>query len=213
MKHQSLLRALAIAGAFIALPAAADTVTATLHFENMLPFTGLVYAPDPTDNVMQRGVLDQHDKQFSSPVVAVSPGAELKIKNSDDFEHNVYADDHKQTGIAFDLGRIEPHEDFRLPVRWQEDSLLRLGCKIHPKMKAYVANVRSHYLAPVEFMPGKFDYQVSLSQVPERLKQINVLLPDLAPLTVSLKAGETKSVPVAVNGRSVGTIQFTRKGE
>ncbi|MCD6059726.1 MAG: hypothetical protein K0S16_37 [Moraxellaceae bacterium] len=220
MNRPTPLLTQAVTGAALALAlalalgasAAADTVTAKLRFDNMLPFTGVLYAPDKAAP-RQRATLDQKDKAFSTPVVVVSPEAELKIKNSDDFEHNVFADDKRQTGIAFDLGRIPAHDQLKLPVRWKEDSLLRLGCKIHPKMKTYVANLRSQHVATIPFAPGRQDYEVSLVQVPAGLQEIRVLLPDLPPLSATLKAGESRTLTVTAKGRTLGTIELARRGD
>jgi hypothetical protein len=192
-------------------PAAlADTIVAKLHFENLLPFTGLLYVPEASAPP-QGAVLDQKDKAFSRPLVVASPGANLEIKNSDDFEHNIYADDRGQTGIALDLGTIAARDQLKLPVKWQGDSLLRLGCKIHPKMKTYVANITSQHTATIPFTRGQQDYEVVLVGVPANLGEVRLLLPNLPMFSATLKAGETRSVPIMMQTREIGRLELTRR--
>lgn len=187
----------------------ADTLHAHLTFERILPFVGVLYVPDAAAELPPKALLDQKNKQFSAPVVVVAPRSELKIKNSDEFEHNIFADD-RQTNIAFDLGTIVPRGNFRLPVRWKQDSLLRLGCKIHPKMKAYVANIQASRYATIAFEPGKMDYEVVLDKVPAAKAEVRLLLPELPPLVMSLKAGQSKLLPVIVQGRELGKVEVKR---
>jgi plastocyanin len=204
-----------MAGAVLSLliqaPAAlADTIVAKLHFDSALPFTGILYVPDEKALPL-RAVLDQKDKAFSLPLVTASPGAELEIRNSDDFEHNIYADDRQQTGIALDLGTIAAHDEMKLPVKWKGDSLLRLGCKIHPKMKTYVANIKSQHAATIPFVRGQQDYDVILVGVPAHLPEVRLLLPNLPMFSATLKVGESITLPIQMQTRAIGRIELTRR--
>lgn len=189
----------------------ADVLNITVSFKNSVPFTGIVYVPEekvPDINA----VLDQKDKQFSAPLVTVSPGGKLRLRNSDDFNHNIFADD-KATGLAFDLGMIEPKGSFRLPVRWQADSMVRLGCKIHPTMKAYVANVHSRYYTMLPLSAATKTYEARIARVPADLTEVRALFPNVSMLSVKVAAGQSRTLPIAYNGNVVGEIKIDRQGD
>jgi len=84
--------------------------------------------------------VDPLDKKLSAPLFVSTPDNKLLFRNSDSMGHNVYADD-KRAGVKFDVGLMQPEAEDEISVNWDEAALVRIGCKIHPKMKAYIANV------------------------------------------------------------------------
>lgn len=195
--------------AMLSGPLYADTIVARMQFKDILPATGVVYVPDEKAEV-RHGRLDQKDKAFSAPMVVVSPKSELLLENSDPFQHNIFVDD-KKTGVAFDLGMMAPQGKASVPVRWQTDSLLRIGCKIHPKMKAHVANIQSSHYAVVVFSPDRKEYQVEIRDVPEKLREVRVLLPDMPPLVALLEAGQAQDLEMKVRDLVVGKAYLSRQ--
>jgi len=190
------------------LVGATGSIQASFEFEQVLPFAGIVYVDAPGASV-RTAVLDQKDKAFSDRIVMVTPGTVLRIKNSDDFTHNIFVDD-KDTGIAFDIGSIKAHDQFHLPIRWKSDTLMQLGCKIHPRMKSYIANIESNHFVTVEFMPGVMKYEAAIDGVPPGQHRVKVLLPNLEPMVFEAVSESPATQQVMVNGRQLGTVTIQR---
>lgn len=188
------------------LSATADDVLVTISLDAMVPLTGVVYM-EGGKLKRQNARLDQKDKEFTEPLVAVTPGAVVTIMNSDDFEHNIFVDD-QATGITFDLGVIRANDSFPLPIRWKSGTLVQLGCKIHPNMEAYVANIPSNHFAVIPFSHGQKQYTVTIADAPSDRNEVIMLLPGLEARAFRISQGESQ--PLRAGGREVGLVRVER---
>lgn len=79
------------------------------------------------------GVMDQRDKQFAPPVIAVRSGTAVSFPNSDDIRHHVYSFSAPK---PFELRLYEgtPTE----PVVFDVPGVVVLGCNIHDWMIGHI---------------------------------------------------------------------------
>ena len=70
--------------------------------------------------------------------------------NSDAINHNIYAND-AEAKVNFDIGLASPGTEFQQTITWEENTFIRISCKIHPKMRAWVGSVSSKYHTEVKF--------------------------------------------------------------
>jgi hypothetical protein len=119
----------------------AQDLEAAFEFIKKPPKVGLIYLPENKE--LKTGpVIDQKNKEFSQELFVGAPGTDMVITNSDDTDHNIYASD-ADAGADFDIGLAPPGSETRQNINWKEDMVVKIGCKIHPKMSAHVANVSS----------------------------------------------------------------------
>ncbi len=186
----------------------ADTVTAKLTFNKRPPMTGIIYIPQ--DNATsQNAEIDQKNKEFTQALVAGTPNAKAIFKNSDTDDHNIFVSDI-DAGVNFDVGLIPAGSKSEVNIDWKPDTLVRMGCKIHPKMKAYLANVNSNSFQVMEFEKGTLEYAFTISDVNAGEEKIVVSLPKYDLIEVSLPAGKSTTVELIRKGKPKGSITITR---
>ncbi len=170
----------------------------------------LIYFSD--DKGLKQGLtIDQKGKQFLSQIAVGSPGEVIAFKNSDKIDHNIYADD-KRLGIKFDLGLMRAGSNFSgtQPISWEAGEVVKIGCKIHPKIRFYAVSLTSRYHRVLEFNGEKvtsFRFEVP----PGKLTKVAVWLPKYDPINVSIKPGERKDIELKKKGKLRGTLFITRK--
>jgi len=144
----------------------------------------------------------------------VPQGGELVIRNSDEVNHNVYADDAKQ-GVQFDIGLREPGRIDRLKANWPEGALFRLSCKIHSQMRGWVAVVSSRQAEVVSFDPRLRAKTQVLAGVPPQLQRLRILMPGVDPVEVNLKTDLGRELPLMKLGIRIGEVvlNWTTPGE
>lgn len=192
----------------LSLPSVADMVTGEFSFKRRAPFVGLVYVEEK--NVTPLSVsLDQKDKTFSEKLVAATPDSKLTFTNSDGFDHNIFAND-LVSKVQFDVGLIPGGGLSEVDVDWADGTLVRIGCKIHPRMRAYIANVRSMHQEVIEFDKTETEFTFELKDVPEDAKNIRIMLPGHEVISVALEKGESRNLQLVRRDRLVGTVQLTR---
>ncbi len=140
----------------------AETLTAKLTFDKKPPKAGVLFIPGEGEAI--KAELNQSDKKFSSKLVVVSPNGSLTFKNSDSLDHNIFANDVKK-GVKFDVGLMPERAEITQEVDWSTDMLVRVGCKIHPTMKAYVANIQAKVYEALEFEKKVKEYDYTLENV------------------------------------------------
>ena len=187
----------------------ADTVTAELAFTKRPPFAGLIYLVDNKTTSSQVTV-DQKDKQFTKKLQVGSSGQQIKFNNSDEVEHNIFTNETKHSA-NFDVGLMPPGATSAVELNWQENSIVRIGCKIHPKMRAYIANILSDYYQVIDFEKSKKTYQIQINDVPKTLTTMNLLMPGYKNMEFELQPGETKEVPISKKGKQRGTLKLSRQ--
>ncbi len=164
------------------------------------------------DKGLKQGLtIDQKGKQFLSQIAVGSPGVVITFKNSDKIDHNIYADD-KRLGIKFDLGLMRAGSNFSgtQPISWEAGEVVKIGCKIHPKIRFYAVSLTSRYHRVLEFNGEKvtsFRFEVP----PGKLTKVAVWLPKYDPINVSIKPGERKDIELKKKGKLRGTLFITRK--
>lgn len=190
--------------------AAAGTLEGVLTFEKRNPYVGVAFFSDATDGGPEIcGALDQKDKAFSDMLVVGKTGCEIGFTNSDDTDHNIFAND-LESGVSFDVGLIEPGGSAATTVSWSEGHLVRLGCKIHPKMVSYIANLPTRHFSVIEFVNGQSETHFAIGNVPDDASEVTVILQPLDPIVVEIQPGESKEVEVTRSGKAFGTLVLTR---
>lgn len=206
-KAKRLLRSTMVGVIVMGLSTAvsAGSVTANIKFDKRPAKVGVLYVPG--EGPATNAELDQENKAFTSKMLVVSPGAELKMKNSDDLDHNIFANDIK-SGVQFDVGLMPANTEMTRSVDWAEDTLIRVGCKIHPTMKAYVANVKAKVQQAMTFEKGKNEYAATLDNFSEGDKVV-LMLNKYERIEVDFSAGKTQTVELMKKGKRRGEVTFT----
>ncbi len=185
-------------------------VTGVFTFPERKPFVALVYfADDPGSGPEMCGSLDQKNKAFSKRIVTAKTGCEVTFLNSDEMQHNIFALS-SVSDAAFDVGLLPPGKTSSAIVEWAEGEVVRLGCKIHPKMRSYIANVPSRYFAVVSFEDADGPFSFTISDVPDELDQVKVWFPKMDPIELTLEMNRDQSIDVTRRDQSYGTLEIKR---
>lgn len=187
----------------------ADTITAELAFTKRPPFAGVIYLIDSKTSSTQI-TIDQKGKQFTKKLQVGSSGQQIKFNNSDEVEHNIFTNETRYSA-NFDVGLMAPGATSEVELNWQENSIVRIGCKIHPKMRAYIANILSNYYQVLDFEKKKKNYQIQINDVPKTLTTMNLLMPGYKSMEFELQPGESKEVPISKKGKQRGTLKLSRQ--
>ncbi|MBI2380663.1 MAG: hypothetical protein HYV16_07910 [Gammaproteobacteria bacterium] len=202
---------------FLAASAEADTLSGRLEFDGAQPFAAVVYAREPGAQPAPATV-DQMNREFTERMVAASVGGEVSFKNSDKARHNIFAN-HYQTQTRFDVGLMPTGRTVQVKTDWPEDTVVRVGCAIHPYMESYIANIRSAHYQVLKLAPERGAKPAEpaavffrLDAVPEGVEAFSLLIPYYDPLTVKLKRGESQTVSISKGGVPKGRWVVTRSG-
>lgn len=187
----------------------ADTITVDLYFDRLIPFTGILYVPTKSPEPVSTSV-DQVGKRFTERISIGSPDGEFTFMNSDSFEHNVFVDEPASNAI-FDVGLMQPGEVASMRAEWTPDTLVRMGCKIHPRMRAYLANVRADSFTVFERARNTREYQLTLDDVPADVDHIKLLLAGFDPMEIRLAPGEKQDLVMTRKGRPAATGSASRR--
>lgn len=100
--------------------------------------TGILIPPDWP----MSGVMDQIDKEFVGPVLAVVAGSSVSFPNSDDVHHHVYSfSPAKRFELPLYTGNAAA------PVIFETAGVVTIGCNIHDWMVGYIYVGHSHLIA------------------------------------------------------------------
>lgn len=187
----------------------ADTVEVELYFDRLIPFTGVLYAPEKNPAPISASV-DQIGKRFTKRIIAGGPNGDFTFMNSDEFEHNIFADDPAQNAI-FDVGLMQPGETASMRIEWNRNSLVRIGCKIHPRMRAYLANISTETFTAFERARGTREYKLKLEEVPASAESVTLLLAGFDPLHIAIKAGEKQALAITRKGLPAASGSISRR--
>lgn len=188
--------------------ATADVISGKLEFIKKPPFTGILYVPG-SGNTAKSPAIDQKDKAFTTKIAVGSPDNIMQFSNSDTFDHNIYANDSKQK-VKFDVGLMTPGNATKLKMVWPAESLVRIGCKIHPKMRSYVANINSDHFHSFAFEKKVKNYDFKIEQVPEDKNKLILMMPKYGKINIELKQGETKTIEIKRKKKVKGSLTITR---
>ena len=196
--------------AVLAWPAAslADVISGEITFIKRAPFSGVLFVKQ--DQAAQvTATMDQLDKAFTKKAVVGSPGSTIIFKNGDSFDHNIFANDLGKK-ISFDVGLMPSGQSTELSRDWQQNTMVRIGCKIHPKMRAYIANVNSDHYQVFEFQKKVKKYTVNIEDVPGDSHQLACMIPKYDTIELTLAPGESKMVDIIKKGKVKGTLTLSR---
>ena len=183
-------------------------LTAKFTFTKKPPNVALIYFEDGKETPEANTKVDQKNQAFDKKLYVAKSGGEISFVNSDNIDHNIYADD-KATGIKFDKGLGNPGSSFKQKVEWGAGKVIKIGCMIHPKMKSYVASLNTKYFKIVEFDRSKKEHTVKMDGLPPEVKQLKVWMPKYNEVSVELSSG-TKTAELKRKGKSRGSLELTR---
>lgn len=186
----------------------ADVITGEIIFDKRPSKAGVFYEyKDDFSKI--NGEINQKNKKFVEKVGVASHLGSLELYNNDEFEHNIFANDIKHN-IKFDIGLMSPGSNISLQTDWQPNTLVRIGCKIHPKMRSYIANIPSDNFVSFEFNKKQKQVPIELKNISKSAKRFVFLLAGMENTEIILLKGETKSFDVIKKGKKAGTITLTR---
>jgi len=140
-------------------------------------------------------VLDQKGCQYEPHVIAMMVGQAMKVKNDDEFQHNVHS--LAQTNPGFNFS--QPNKDDGKPVDPPKATeTYKVKCDVHPWMNAWVV-VFEHPFFAVSDESGKFTIK---GTVPDG---------DYNVVAWHEKYGEMPGKVTVKDGK--GEVNFTFKGE
>ncbi len=188
--------------------ASADNISGEIVFIKKAPFSGVLFVKQDAP-ASSTASMDQLNKAFTKKTVVGSPGSNITFKNGDTFDHNIFANDLGKK-ISFDVGLMPSGQTSQLKIDWQPDTLLRIGCKIHPKMRSYIANVNSDFYQVFEFQKKVKKYPVNIENIPKGNNEIALMIPKYDTILITLTLGESKTVDIIKKGKVKGSITLTR---
>ncbi|OUS29770.1 hypothetical protein A9Q99_08040 [Gammaproteobacteria bacterium 45_16_T64] len=190
----------------------ADTITGELTFVKKASFAGVVYM-ESVDGVEASSIegasVDQVDKMFTKKIVVAGKGGDISFRNSDSIDHNIFSND-SDSGVKFDVGLMTPAGQKSVDVTWDENLLVRYGCKIHPKMKSYIFTSPTPYFQVLEFEKKVPRYTFVLGDVPSGLTRVSLTIPKYDTVTIELSVGESKQADVIRKGKKKAVLQVSR---
>ena len=186
----------------------ADVINGEIVFDKRPSKAGVFY--EYMDNFSKiKGEINQKNKKFIQKIGVASHQGILELHNNDEFEHNIFANDIKHN-VKFDIGLMSPGSNKSLQTDWQPNTLVRIGCKIHPKMRSYIANIPSDNFVSFEFDKKQKQVPIELKNISKSAKRFIFLLAGMENTEIIILKGETKSFDVVKKGKKAGTITLTR---
>ncbi len=145
--------------------------------------------PPPTEAV----VLDQKSCRYVPVSVAVQTGQPLLLKNSDATFHNV----HLRPNSNREINTGQPPGMQKPETLEEEETLIPVGCDVHPWMRAYVS-VFSHPFFAISGEDGAYE----IGNLPAGEYEMKAVHPRLQPVTgkLTVKAGGTATLDLAFKG-------------
>jgi len=191
--------------------AGAETLKGEITFLKKPPYAGILYVLDEEKKVSAVASVDQKDREFTKRIVPTSKGLVVTFNNSDSVDHNIFAQD-KATGAKFDIGLMPPGNTSTVDVNWEENSLIRIGCKIHPKMRSYIANVPSNHYQVFQFRDDAPPYTFSIEGISKASTKAILILPGYDFLEIDLNGDSGKSLTFTRKGKPKGNINIRYEG-
>lgn len=187
----------------------ADSATLEITFLKKPPRTGIFYAVENKASGKHAHV-DQIEKKFTADINVVDSAGELIFENSDKVDHNIYINDTRNQ-IQFDTGLMVPEQTINIPVTWKNDTLVRLGCKIHPKMRTYLANINTENYIILDFKDKNPFQKFTLDNIGDHITELAVLFPGYDPIKIPLDSGQSNTVTVTKKGKEKASATISRQ--
>lgn len=194
---------------FLPLGALAGTLNGTFTFKKKPPSVALIYFEDDTSGVTSNPTVDQKDQNFDQKLYVAQTGSTIDFKNSDSIDHNVYADD-KKNNVKFDKGLGKPGTTLQEVVKWDSGKVVKVGCMIHPKMKSYIASIKSKYFTTVNFNRKEKTATFKIENVPAGIKKVRIWLPKFEDIVIDADASDKKA-DLVKKGKTRGEVSVNLK--
>lgn len=190
------------------LSAVAGTVSGKFEFKRRPARGAIVFMPED-HGLVGKPKIDQMNKRFTNIIFVGKPGSQVDFHNSDSVNHNIFASD-KEKGVNFDIGLAPPGSVIKQSITWKQDTFIKIGCKIHPRMRSYIGAVDSKYYAVMKFAKKQKEGTFAISGVPDALRKIRVWLPGYEPVDIELGKGASKKAELIRRGKVRGTVTIER---
>jgi len=140
--------------------------------------------------------IDQRACVYLPRVVGARVGQVLRVKNSDNWLHNVHTDSAKRNAI----NQSTPLANMNVTLTLRDEEMLRVGCDVHRWMTAWVGVVSHPYFAVSEGKGGTF----TIANVPAGKRTITAWHEAFGTLTkaVDVKDGQTATVDFVYTQKS-----------
>lgn len=185
-----------------------STLKGTLSFSKRAPNVVLVYFSED-QSLQQDAVIDQKNTAFTTPLAVGNKGANAVFNNSDSINHNIFAND-KAYKVNFDIGLAAPGSVFENEITWESGQIVKISCKIHPKMRAYIGSISSKYYQIIPFKKKQKKALIDLADVPENLTKVTIWMPGYDTLNIDLPIGTTEKIELKRKKKKRGTLTLTR---
>ena len=106
-------------------------------------------------------IFDQQGCRYTTHVLPVHVGQNIRISNSDPFSHNI----HPLAKVNREWNRIQPPQTPSFTYAYDKEEFIHVKCNIHPWMQGYFAVLRTNHYAVTgedgaytlpELPPGKY---------------------------------------------------------
>lgn len=175
-----------VVGIFFLLPLSAQNLEIQgkvegppeIEWEHGFVFLTGTFPVSSSSGVPKPAVLDQKDFQFYPRVVALAPGQELKVKNSDNELHNVHG--YGEDGLTrFNVPVVA---GMKTTLRTDRVEVIDIFCDIHAQMRAYILCLENPY-----FTRLNSDGTFFLKSLPDQAQTISFWHPYLEPRTQKIE--------------------------
>ena len=192
----------------------ASDVSLKFKFTKKPPEVVVVYFADAPGKIDSKlpNIVDQKNKKFIHKIVFKNQEEFLLLKNSDNMDHNIYSR-NKKVNVNFDVGLLPPNSQRKHKVNWVKGEFIKIGCKIHPKMRSWVANVESQHVLAHSFDRKKREFTIKMEKIPNSAKNIVVWMPGYDRAKITIPANQDERVKMTrKNGKlDRGMIEVSRK--
>jgi plastocyanin len=132
--------------------------------------------------------IDQRACLYVPRVIGARVGQTLRVRNSDNWLHNVHTDSSKRNGI----NQSTPKAGMDVNLLLKDEEMLRIGCDVHRWMTAWVGVVSHPYFAVSEGKGGTY----TIANVPAGRRTVTAWHEAFGTLTkaVDVKDGQTVTV-------------------
>ena len=145
--------------------------------------------PETAPPPLRPAPFDQQDCHYTTHVLALRSGQEIKISNNDPFSHNI----HPLAKINREWNRIQPPGTPPFTYSYESEEFIPVKCNIHPWMQGYFAVLKTSHFA-VTGEDGSFR------------------LPDLPPGKYTITAWQesygTQHQEITITGSESQTVNF-----
>ena len=183
----------------------ADILAGEFTFAKKAPDGALIYLPEDNSLSKKEAVIDQIDKEFTQSIVVGKKDLQATFKNSDTINHNIYVSDTDHN-ISFDIGLAVPGSIFQQKITWEEGINIKIGCKIHPQMRAWIVSLASKYHHILRFQDEQKTGQLEM-EAPSNFSKVRVWMPGYDLVELEIKKGESKRAKTEIAPGRQETVQ------